>query len=218
MSNPFDFTLLEDKLYSAVVADILDEIGYREQIMSHEIRPIDPSCKFMGRALTVLATDVYEIPAFPYQKELEAIDQLKEGDVLVATTNGSISSGFWGELLSTASMVKGARGAVIDGFTRDSIQIKRTGFPVFSRGYCPYDSKGRTDVIDYNVPIRCGGVFIHPGDLIFGDHDGIAVIPQQIAEEVIIKALEKVKGENQMRKALEEGMSVVEAFQKYGIL
>jgi 4-hydroxy-4-methyl-2-oxoglutarate aldolase len=214
----YDFSLLEDKLYSAVIADILDDLGSRNQVMTHQIRPIDPSFKFAGRALTVLATDVYEIPAHPYQKELEAIDALGVGDVLIATTNGSTSSGFWGELLSTASQAKGARGAVIDGFTRDSAQIKEMGFPVFASGYSPYDSKGRTDVIDYKVPIKCGGVLVHTGDLVFGDHDGIVVIPQSIEEEVISKAFDKVHGENQMRKALQQGMGVVEAFNKFGIL
>lgn len=217
-AQTYDLALLEEKLYSAVIADILDDLGYRNQVMSHQIRPIDPDSKFAGRALTVLATDVYEIPAQPYQKELEAIDALGEGDVLVATTNGSTSSGFWGELLSTASQAKGARGAVIDGFTRDSIQIKSMGFPVFAAGYSPLDSKGRTDVIDYKVPIKCGGVLVQTGDLVFGDHDGIVVIPQLLEEEVIAKAFDKVNGENEMRKALQQGMGVVEAFQKFGIL
>ncbi|MEX2462620.1 MAG: RraA family protein [Paenibacillaceae bacterium] len=213
-----DYAQIEETLYSGVLADILDELGYRQQCMSHHVRPIDPSSKFVGRALTALATDVYEIPPVPYEKELEAIDALREGDVLVATTNGSVSSGFWGELLSAAAKAKGSRGAVIDGFTRDSMQIKQMGFPVFARGYCPYDSKGRTDVIAYNIPIQCGGVLIQPGDLIFGDHDGVVVVPKQIIGETIRKALDKINGENQMRKALENGMGVVEAFKKYGIL
>lgn len=209
---------MEENLYSAVLADILDEMGYRQQCMTHDIRPVDPFSKFAGKALTVLATDVYEVPSAPYQKELEAIDALREGDVLVATTNGSTSSGFWGELLSTAAKAKGSRGAVIDGFTRDSAQIKQMGFPVFARGYSPYDSKGRTDVIAYNIPIQCGGVLIRTGDLIFGDHDGVVVVPREIIGETMTRALEKVSGENQMRNALKNGMGIVEAFKTYGIL
>jgi 4-hydroxy-4-methyl-2-oxoglutarate aldolase len=216
--NFMEYDLMEEKLYTAVIADILDDLGYRHQVMSHEIRPIDPSLVFAGRALTVLSTDVYEIPAYPYQKELEAIDSLRKGEVLVATTNGSTSSGFWGELLSTAAKARGSRGAVIDGFSRDSRQIQRLGFPVFAKGYCANDSKGRTDVIAYNVPIQCGGVLVHPGDLIFGDYDGVVAVPRLVIGETVRKALEKVDGENKMRKALQKGMGVAEAFRKYGIL
>lgn len=213
-----DFTVVKDKIYSGVIADILDELGYRSQAMNPDIRPLSTSFKVMGRALTILATDVYEIPEKPYVKELEAVDAVSDGDVVVATTNGSTSSGFWGELLSTAAKVKGARGSIIDGLTRDSIQIVEMGFPVFVRGFSPYDSKGRTDVIDFNVTIQCGGVTVHPGDIVFGDADGIVVIPQHISDEVIQKALEKVEGENEMRDALLKGMGVVEAFNKYKIL
>ncbi|MGF9714729.1 RraA family protein [Paenibacillus naphthalenovorans] len=213
-----NYAQMEETLTSAVLADILDEMGYRQQCMTHDIRPVIPFSKFAGRALTVLAADVYEIPSAPYQKELEAIDALQEGDVLVAATNGSTRSGFWGELLSTAAKIKGSRGAVIDGLTRDSMQIKQMGFPVFARGYSPYDSRGRTDVIACNVPVQCGGVLIRTGDLIFGDHDGVVVVPKEIIHETVTKALDKVSGENQMRKALENGMGIVEAFNKYGIL
>lgn len=212
------FGLLQERLYSAVLADVMDELGYRSQAMEPTIRPLDFSYKIFGRACTALATDVYEIPAQPYEKELEAIDCLQADDVFVATTNGSVSSGFWGELLSTAAKAKGARGAIIDGLTRDSAKIIEMQFPVFARGYSPYDSKGRTDVIAYNVPIQCGGVSVHAGDLVFGDCDGIVVIPQQVAHEVIDKALQKIKGENKMREALQNGMGVVEAYRKFGIL
>ncbi|MDR4887491.1 RraA family protein [Fredinandcohnia sp. QZ13] len=213
-----NLNLLQEQLYSAVLVDILDELGYRNQGMDHTIRPVDPSFKIVGYAFTILATDVYEIPKEPYKKELQAIDELKQDHVVVATTNGSTSSGFWGELLSTAAQVKGSRGAVIDGLTRDSEKIREIGYPVFARGYSPYDSKGRTDVIDYNVPIKCGNILVFPGDLVFADHDGIAVVPKQLIEPVLQKALEKVNGENEMRKALQNGMGVVSAFNKYGIL
>jgi 4-hydroxy-4-methyl-2-oxoglutarate aldolase len=209
---------MQEKLYSAVIADILDEFGYRHQAMSQNIRPIDPSFTLMGKAFTALAVDVYEIPENPYEKELEAVDNLSEGDILVATTNGSTSSGFWGELLSTAATSKGARGAVIDGLTRDSRQIIDMGFPVFTRGYSPLDSKGRLDVISYGTPIRCGGVEVSTGDIIFGDHDGVVVIPESVAQEVLPKALEKVEDETGMRQALQQGMGVVEAFREHKIL
>jgi 4-hydroxy-4-methyl-2-oxoglutarate aldolase len=218
MQNSLGFSSAQEKLYSAVLADILDDLGFRHQALEHNIRPVSPSFKLIGRAFTILATDVYEVPEEPYVKELQAVDHLAEGDVVVATTNGSISSGLWGELLSTAARSKGARGAVIDGLTRDSSNIVEMGFPVFTRGYSPLDSKGRMEVISYGVPIRCGGVLVNPGDLVFGDHDGVVVIPERVSEEALVKAVDKVSGEDEMRRALEQGMGIMEAYNKYGIL
>jgi regulator of RNase E activity RraA len=209
---------MRKKLYAAVIADVLDDLGLRQQAMDCSLRPIGPGMVVVGRAFTVLATDVYEVPENPYEKELEAVDRLSEGDVLVATTNGSVSSGFWGELLTTAAMSKGARGAVIDGLTRDSAKIVELGFPVFIRGYSPLDSKGRTDVIAYGTPIECGGVHVRTGDVVFGDNDGVVVVPEEAAEETLRKSGEKVSGENEMRRALKDGMGVVEAYNKFGIL
>jgi regulator of RNase E activity RraA len=213
-----DLSWVQERLYSAVIADILDELGFRRQAMQPTVRPISPEFRLVGRAFTVLATDVYEVPDRPYEKELEAVDQLSVGDVVVATTNGSVSSGFWGELLSAAALNKGANGAIIDGLTRDSAAIVNMGFPVFARGYNPLDSKGRTDVIDHGVRINCGGVSVRTGDIVFGDHDGVVVIPQEVVDEVLVKAQHKAGGESEMKRALKEGMSVVEAYDKYGIL
>jgi 4-hydroxy-4-methyl-2-oxoglutarate aldolase len=212
------FSSVQEKLYSAVLADVLDDLGFRDQALEHNIRPVDSSFKLMGRAFTILATDVYEMPENPYVKELEAVDHLAEGDVVVATTNGSTSSGLWGELLSTAARSKGARGAVIDGLTRDSSKIIEMGFPVFTRGYSPLDSKGRMEVISYGAPIRCGGVLVEPGDIVFGDRDGVVAIPQQVSEEALLRAVDKASGEDEMRQALKRGMGVMEAYNKYGIL
>ena len=215
---PVDFSEAHQKLYSAVIADILDDLGYPHQALDVGIRPVGRSLPVLGTAFTVLATDVYEVPEKPYKKELEAVDKLSEGDVLVATTNGSKSSGFWGELLSTVALGRGATGAVIDGLTRDSARIMELGFPLFARGYSPLDSKGRTDVIAYDVPIECGGIEVRPGDLVFGDHDGVVIVPHQIVRETIDKAVEKVSSEDEVRQALENGMSAVEAYDKYGVL
>lgn len=212
------FERMSSALFSAVIADALDSVGARDQILRHDIRPLYPEAVVAGRAMTVLSVDVYAIPDEPYKLELEAVDSLKPGDVLVAQTNGSTRSSFWGELLSTAARVRGARGAVVDGFSRDTRAIIEMGFPVFVRGIAPYDSKGRSDVIAYNVPIRCGDVMVHPGDIIFGDYDGLVVIPRAVEEAVIAAAFEKARGEKVVKKALEEGMPVSEAFARYGIL
>ncbi|MGI6286732.1 RraA family protein [Neomoorella humiferrea] len=212
MIDQSKFPLLREKLYSAVICDILDELGVRNGAMYHHIRPLTPDMVTVGRAFTMLATDVYEIPEEPYKLELEAVDSVKSGEVIVATTNGSVSSGFWGELLSTAAVGRGACGAIIDGLTRDSKRIIKMGFPVFVRGMSPYDSKGRTDVIAYQVPIVCGGVLVRPGDLVFADYDGIVVVPKEIEDEVIDRAMQKVSGENKVREELLAGVSAREVF------
>lgn len=214
----FDFAVLREQLYSAVIADALDDLGLRKQAMDLNLRPISPSFVLVGTAYPVLAVDVYEMPEEPYKRELEAVDALSKGDVAVATTNGSTSSAFWGELLSTAARSKGATGAVVDGLTRDGRFIEEMHFPVFARGYSPLDSKGRMDVISHGAPIECGGVPVRAGDLVFGDRDGVVVVPLEVAEEAIRKATEKVEGESEMRAALLRGMGVVEAYDKYGIL
>lgn len=216
--NPLDFASIQEKLYSAVIADILDDFGFRDQAFDHGIRPIDPSFKLVGKAFTILATDVYEVREDPYAKELEAIDGLTEGGVVVATTNGSSGAALWGELLSTAAVSKGSRGAVIDGFTRDSNGIIEMRFPTFTRGYSPLDSKGRIEVIAYGVPIRCGGVVVRTGDIIFGDRDGVVIIPEGVSRDVLFKATEKVKSESRMKSALQHGMGIMEAYREYGIL
>ncbi len=216
--NVLDFSSLQEKLYSAVIADILDDVGLRNQVLNPDIRPIDPAFKVVGRAYTILATDTVEIPDDPYIKELEAVDGLTEGGVAVATTAGSTSAALWGELLSTAATSKGARGAVIDGFTRDSAGIIEMGFPVFAGGYSPLDSKGRIEVIAHGVPIRCGGVEVSSGDIVFGDRDGVVIVPEDTAREVLLKATDKVEGESNMRRALQQGMGIVEAYREYGIL
>jgi len=216
--NSLDLSLVQEKLYSAVIADVLDGLGLRNQALNHNLRPLDPSFKLAGRAYTILATHTVEIPAAPYIRELEAVDGLTDGGVAVATTGGSTTAALWGELLSTAATSKGARGAVIDGFTRDSSGIIEMGFPVFTRGYSPLDSKGRIEVIAHGVPIRCGGVVVSPGDIVFGDRDGVVIIPENAASEVLLKATDKVEGESNMRRALQQGMGIVEAYKEYGIL
>ena len=212
------FDLMEKQLYAAVISDALDAAGYREQALRHTIRPLHPQTLVVGRAMPVLCVEVYEIPDEPYQQEIAAVDNLKQNDVLICSTNGSTRICFWGELLSTAAQARGARGAVIDGFIRDAKQILAMGFPVFTTGLSPVDSNGRGDVVAYNVPIECGGVTVNPGDIVFGDADGVVVIPQTIETAVVEAALEKVSGENRTRDELRAGATLREVYDKYGIL
>ena len=212
------FDMMEKQLYAAVISDALDAAGYRQQTLPHTIRPLYPEAVVVGRALPVQSVDVYEIPDEPYQQEIAAVDSLTPNDVLVCSTHESTRNCFWGELLSTAARARGARGAIIEGFIRDARQIIAMQFPVFMTGLSPVDSNGRGDVVAYNVPIECGGVTVNPGDIVFGDIDGVVVIPQAVETAVIHAALEKVSGENRTRDALRAGATLREVYDKFGIL
>lgn len=212
------FDVIQRELYVSVVSDILDSLGYREQAMDATIRPIYPEAIVVGRAHTVLSTDVYELPADPYSAEIAAIDSLQPNDVLVAATNHSTRTCFWGELLSTTARARGARGAIIDGHVRDVRRIERMRFPVFATGFRPIDSAGRGLVVAHGTPVLCGGVLVHPGDIVFGDSDGLVVIPQAVEQAVVERAKEKATGENRAREDLERGDLLRDVYDRYGIL
>ena len=179
------FTHIESNLYTAVIADSLDELGYRQQAMREDLRPLFPNTCFAGWARTVACVDMFHVPEDPYAKEIEAVDSILAGEVVVVSTAESKRNAPWGELLSTAARARGARGAVIDGLVRDVRKIEALGFSVFARGIKPVDSRGRGMVLEYNVPVDCGGVLVSPGDLVFADYDGVMVIPAEVLPEVI---------------------------------
>jgi regulator of RNase E activity RraA len=208
----------KDALSSAVLADVLDALGHRQSALPPDIRPLNPGWKLFGRAATLSAVAVAGEPAHPYAVELECVDALKIGDVLVATTNGERTGALWGELLSTASRARGAVGVVLDGLTRDAARILAMDFPVFAAGFSPLDSRGRIDGVTHGQPIRIGSCVVRPGDLIFGDVDGLVVVPRELAETALARALEKVSGENTVRAELARGRSAREVFAEYGIL
>jgi regulator of RNase E activity RraA len=195
---------------------VLDRVGHRNQTLRAEIRPLTPGMTIAGYAHTVRTIPATEAsPAEPYKGEMEAVDALRPGEVMMVST---CDWSFWGELLSTAARHRGCRGVIIDGYTRDSQAISSMQFPVFCRGIHPADSLGRLDVDAHDVPIACGGVNVVPGDLVLADADGIVVVPNLIAIKVIEAAEQKVRSENLVRAKLAEGMSVTEAFRRYGVL
>jgi 4-hydroxy-4-methyl-2-oxoglutarate aldolase len=205
-------------LYAAVVADVLDGLGFRNQTLPAHIRPLTPAKKVYGRVFPAKAGTVHEIPAEPYKLEIAAVDNMVRGDVLVVDVGDDETCGFWGELLTTACLYKGIRGVVMTACTRDMWKIKDLGFPVFGIGYHPADSKGRADIIEIGKPITLGGVSTKHGDYILGDDDGTVIIPSEIAVETIKLANEKISGENIARTDLARGVPMGEVFLKYGIL
>ncbi|HHV42322.1 MAG TPA: RraA family protein [Clostridiaceae bacterium] len=212
------FEIMEQRLYTAVCCDVMDDLGYRNQAMHHNIRPLDDNVKVIGRAKTILAVDVYEVTKDCYKVEIEALDSVKEGEVVVVSTNNSLTNGIWGELLSTAAKARGARGAIIDGLGRDIEKIREMKFPVFMVGFKPVDSKGRGLVIDYDCPINCGGVIVEPGDIVFGDYDGVIAIPHRICHEVIERSLHKVEKEQSTKNALLKGKLLKDVYDQFGVL
>ena len=210
---------IQKELNTAVLCDMLDDLGYRHQAMQGNLYPLEEDYKLVGVAHTILAYDVFEQPTQAYATEIEAVDALKPGSIAVCV-NKSCNNGIWGELLTNAAIARGARGAIIDGAIRDITQIKalRDQFMIFTKGRNPLDSKGRCLVAKYDCPIMCDGVKVNPGDLIFGDIDGIVVVPSEVAETAVERAFEKIAGENLVRDALRSGMLLKDAFAKYGIL
>lgn len=205
-------------LYAAVVADVLDGLGYRQQVLPAHVRPLTPVNRVAGVVFPAQAMAVDSIPLEPYALEIAAVEAMTHGDVLVIEAGDDRGCGFWGELLTTACLAKGVRGVVMTACTRDMWKIKSLDFPVFGIGYHPADSKGRADIVEIGSPITIGGVRIERGDLILGDEDGVVVIPQVVAAEAVRLAREKCAGENRVRDDLAAGMPLGEAFRKHQIL
>lgn len=216
-TNEF-YDRVERELYTSVLADVMDALGFVDQVMRHDIRPLYDGASIAGRAATMLACEVAEVPAEPFKLELELLDSIEPGEVVVCTTQGSNRAAMWGELLSTHTRARGGRGAIIDGLTRDAWGIGDMRFPVFASGTSPADSKGRLDVTAVRVPILAGGVVVRDGDLVVADVDGCVVVPQAIEAEVIERAFAKVAGENTVRDVLAAGTSIRQVFKDYGIL
>jgi 4-hydroxy-4-methyl-2-oxoglutarate aldolase len=205
-------------LYAAVVADVLDGLGFRNQTLPARIRPLTPATKIYGRVFPAKAVTVHEIPAEPYKLEINAVETMSRGDVLVVDANDDETCGFWGELLTTACLFKGVRGVVMTACTRDMWKIKELGFPVLGIGCHPADSKGRADIVEIGKPITIGGVSTKRGDYILGDEDGTVIIPSEVSEETVRLASAKMNGENIARADLARGVPMGEVFRKHGIL
>ena len=218
MSQPL--AVLRQHLFTSVLSDCLDAAGYRDQAMQARIRPLDEALVLCGRARTALYMDVYDAPVGenPYELEIQLVDDLKADEVPVFACGASGRIAPWGELLSTAARARGAAGVVMDGLTRDVRAIREMKFPVFAGGIGPLDSKGRGKVAAIDVPVEVAGAHVAPGDLVFGDADGVVVVPRAVEDQVLAAALAKVAGENATREALARGEKLADVFRRHGIL
>ena len=211
------FETVRAELYTPVVGDILDGMGLMHQFLPQPIQPMTLNMKLVGRAMPVVMIDVYGPQKQPFGLLTQALDQLEAGEIYLAS-GGDMRCAYWGELLTATARTRGAVGAVVNGYHRDTPQVLEQNWPVFSRGRFAQDSSVRTKVIDYRCPIEIGGVWIEPGDIVFGDLDGVVIVPHKVADEVLEKSLEKARTEKVVRKAVEAGMSSTDAFRKFGVL
>jgi regulator of RNase E activity RraA len=221
LKTTLDLKVLKTKLYSAVLSDVLDQFGRPGQALKPYVRPLDEDLVLCGFARTGLYMKRYHVPAGrnPYALEMDLIDSLKPGEVAVLGCDGPTERiAPWGELLTTASKVRGAAGCLMDGLVRDVRRIREMKFPVFHGGIGPLDTKGRAEMMAMDEPIEVAGAPIAPGDFIFGDVDGVVAVPAAIAEEVVALALQKIEVEDATREELLRGDSLKSVFARHGVL
>ena len=220
------FSITRRELFTSVVGDVMDRMGLFHQFLPPAIKPLREDMVVIGRAMTVLAVDVFEervtgsankLMEKPFGLMLEALDDLRPNEVYV-NTGSSPRNALWGEMMSTRALKLGATGAVLNGYSRDTRAVLKLNFPTFSWGSYGQDSGPRYKVIDFRIRVEIGGVLIKPGDILFGDLDGVLAVPKEAEQDVFAKALEKARGEKLVKKALEEGSSAAAAFEKYGIM
>lgn len=220
------FTLLKTELFTAVIGDVLDVMGYRRQFLPAGIGPLQREMKIAGRAMPVLEADIFDdgsehsagpLARKPFGIMLEALDDLKAGEVYIAS-GSSFRYALWGGLMSTRAQHLKAAGAVLNGYVRDAAEIERLGFPAFCRGVYAQDQGVRGKVIDFRTAIEIEGVRVAPGDLVFGDREGVLVIPREAEEEAIARALEKSRTEDKVAVAIRGGMSACEALATFGVM
>ena len=211
------FEIIRKDLFTPVVGDILDRERYWHQFLPQPIKPLTPHHRLIGRAMPVRIVEVTGPQPRPFGLLTEALDSLQPGEIYVAT-GGRMNCAAWGEIMTATARTRGATGAVIDGFHRDTSRVIEQNWPVFSRGSFAQDAGVRSVVSAFRCAVEIDGVVVEPGDLIFGDMDGVLVIPRQIEVKVIHLALEKVAGEKRVRKEIEEGSTSTAVFDRYGIL
>lgn len=210
--------MVRESLYAAVICDALDSLGYPHQSPRVALPNRTGQRLLAGRCHTTLWVDMFHDDPKPYELELSAVDRCEPDSVMIAAAGGSMRSGIWGELLSTAAKNRGCVGTIVDGAVRDVDKMRAMDFPCYARGTCIYDSRNRQRVVDVNVPVEIDGVRFAPGDLVVADGDGVVVIPRSVEQECLKLAWEKVHAENRVRDEIRGGMLATDVFRKYGVL
>ena len=209
---------LKKNLYSGILCDVMDQMGYRNQALAKKIKPVKENTVIFGPAFTSIGTQVYSMPADPLTAQCKVVDQLGEGEIYVLVTRGEPDCALFGELFATAVCARKGAGVLLDGYARDIKQIKEMDFPLFYVGTDPRSSKGRFEINECQIPIVIDGVTINPGDYIFGDIDGVAVVPKEIAKEVFEKCLDTMTKEDVVRDKLQKGMLMQDAYKINGAI
>jgi regulator of RNase E activity RraA len=217
------FSNLREKLFTAVVGDVLDKMGWRRQFLPQAIGPLKSGMKLVGRAMPVLEADVFDgssrssdAVAKPFGLMFEALDDLRPNEVYAATGGFAMRCG--ANSCPRALATSARREPCLNGFVRDAAGIEALGFPTFCRGLYAQDQGPRGKVIDFRTAVEIEGVRIAPGDLIFGDREGVLVIPSEVEAEAIEAALAKASTENRVATAIRGGLSAREAFETFGVL
>ena len=219
------FAEVRKTLFVALVGDVLDTMGLQRQFLPPRVKPIDPGIVVLGRAMPVLEADWFgdsdeargPFGAKPFGLMFQALDDLKSGEVYICA-GGSPTYALWGGLMSVRAQACGAAGAVLHGWHRDTNEILRLNFPVASFGGYAQDQAPRGKVVDFRVPISLDGVRVMPRDVIYGDRDGVLVVPQAAVADAFAAAVDKARGESEVLRALQAGMSTAEAFAKFGLM
>lgn len=214
----FNKEYMVKNMYSGILSDVLDEIGYRNQTIGRKYKPLKDETVIFGPAFTSIATVVYSMPEDPLTAQCKIVDQLGEDEIYVLATRGDYNCAVFGELFATAVLARKGAGVLLDGLARDIKQIKEMDFPLFYVGSDPRTSKGRTEINEHQIPVVIDGVTINPGDIIFGDIDGVVVVPKNIAREVFEKGIEIIEKEDKVREGLLEGKSLESVYKEIGAI
>lgn len=220
MEKPEILSTCRGELYTAALADALDTLKCRNQVVTPGLTPLSEDMRIVGFARVGIYMPIYhdDENVKVYEHEIRLIDDLVADDVPVLACNGNLNISPWGELVSTRSLYLGAAGCITDGCVRDVNAIRDMGFPVFSGGRNPVDTKYRGKMMWMDVPAVIGGVGVESGDLVMADSDGIVFVPARHIEQVVTLSLEKVRDETMVRKQLLEGVSLQDVFAAHGIL
>ncbi len=212
------FEKMKNELCTGIISDVMDQMGFNNQTLGNAIQPLKDETVIFGPAFTALANEVYSMPEDPLTAQAKIVDQLQEGEIFVLATRGRNNCATFGDLFATRVKAKKAAGVLLDSYARDLRDLKKMNFPLFYKGSNPRTSKGRTEINESHLTVSIDGVKIKHGDYIYGDIDGICVIPLEIVEDVMKRAEQILENERVVRDALKGGMSIEDAYKINGAI